>query len=175
MKTILIIFTAAFIFLLGCSDNKELSKEEAMSLIKKEMNYPKIVDHDIYCGDPEFAKKMIDAGLEKQGLVTIQYTRKLSDADKPIIEFSDKAQPHLLPSPEKDQTVNIQKVILAEELLQVVTSIKIMNDGKSAVADYTTTYSNVTPFSVLVHNDFKKANTHQVNFALYDDGWRLEK
>jgi len=50
-----------------------------------------------------------------------------------------------------------------------------MDDGKSAVAEYTTNYKNITPFSSLVNTDFSKEDTHQVYFALYDDGWRLEK
>jgi len=64
---------------------------------------------------------------------------------------------------------------LAEEQIKEVTSIKMMDDGKSAVAEYTTNYKNITPFSSLVNTDFSKEDTHQVYFALYDDGWRLEK
>ena len=64
---------------------------------------------------------------------------------------------------------------MAEEQIKEVTSIKMMDDGKSAVAEYTTNYKNITPFSSLVNTDFSKEDTHQVYFALYDDGWRLEK
>lgn len=118
---------------------------------------------------------MLDAGLETQGLLTVQRTQKLSDVGKPIIQLSGKAQPYLLPTPEKDKSINVQKVKLAEEELNEVTGIKMMDDGKTAVAEYTTSYKNVTPFSALVNTDFKKEDTHQANFALYDDGWRLER
>ena len=51
-----------------------------------------------------------------------------------------------------------------------------MEDGKQAVAEYTTAYKNVSGFSALTHINFNKpAATHKANFALYDDGWRLEK
>lgn len=176
MKNTLLTLFAALILIAGCSDDKrELNREEAMNLIKQEAKYPKVVDYDIFCGDPEFAKKVLDAGLETQGLLTVQRTQKLGDVGKPIIQLSSKAQPYLLPTPEKDKSSNIQKVKLAEEELKEVTGIKMMEDGKTAIAEYTTTFSNVTPFSELVNTDFKKENTRQATFSLYDDGWRLEK
>lgn len=176
MKNALLTLFAALILIAGCSDDKrELSREEAMNMIKQEAQYPKVIDYDIFCGDPEFAKKVLDAGLETQGLLTVQRTQKLGDVGKPIIQLSGKAQPYLLPTPEKDKSINIQKVKLAEEELKEVTGIKMMEDGKSAVAEYTTTFSNVTPFSELVNTNFKKENTRQATFSLYDDGWRLEK
>ncbi|MBN9349289.1 MAG: hypothetical protein J0H55_01270 [Chitinophagaceae bacterium] len=176
MKNVLFALFAVCTLLTACSDdNKELSREEAMNLLKQQTTYPKVVDYDIFCGDPAFAKKVLDAGLETQGLLTVQQTQKLSELGKPIIQLSTKAEPYLLPTPEKDKSINIQKVKLAEEQLKEVTGIKMMDDGKSAVAEYTTIYKNVTPFSSLVNTDFSKEDTHQAYFALYDDGWRLEK
>ncbi len=176
MKNALLTLFATLILMAGCSDDKrELSREEAMNIIKQETTYPKVIDYDLFCGDPEFAKKVLDAGLETQGLLTVQRTQKLGDVGKPIIQLSGKAQPYLLPTPEKDKSINIQKVKLAEEELKEVTGIKMMEDGKTAVAEYTTTFSNVTPFSELVNTDFKKENTRQATFSLYDDGWRLKK
>ncbi len=176
MKNVLFALFAVCTLLTACSnDNKNLSREEAMNLLKQQSTYPKVVDYDIFCGDPEFAKKVLGAGLESKGLLTVQRTQKLSDVGKPIIELSAKAEPYLLPTPEKDKSINIQKVKLAEEQIKEVTGIKMMDDGKSAVAEYTTTYKNVTPFSSLVNTDFSKEDTHQAYFALYDDGWRLEK
>ena len=36
------------------------------------MQFPKVVDYDIFCGDPVHARKVFDAGLEEQGLVVVQ-------------------------------------------------------------------------------------------------------
>lgn len=175
MKNVLFALFAVCTLLTACSnDNKNLSREEAMNLLKQQTTYPKVVDYDIFCGDPAFARKVLDAGLESQGLLTVQRTQKLNELGKPIIELSPKAEPYLLPTPEKDKSINIQKVKLAEEQLKEVTGIKMMDDGKSAVAEYTTNYKNITPFSSLVNTDFSKEDTHQAYFALYDDGWRLE-
>jgi hypothetical protein len=176
MKNVLFALFAVCTLLTACSnDNKNLSREEAMNLLKRQTSYPKVVDYEIFCGDPAFAKKVLDAGLEEQGLLTVQRTQKLSEVGSPMIQLSAKAEPYLLPTPEKDKSINIQRVKLAEEQLKEVTGIKMMDDGKSAVAEYTTTYKNVTPFSWLVNTDFSKEDAHEAYFALYDDGWRLEK
>ena len=176
MKNVLFALLTVCTLLTACSnDNKDLSREEALNLLKQQTEYPKVVDYDLFCGDPAFAKKVLDAGLEIQGLLTVQRTQKLGDVGKPIIQLTGKAQPYLLPTPEKDKSINIQKVKLAEEQLKEVTGIKMTDNGKSAVAEYTTTYKNTTPFSSLVNTDFSKEDTHQAYFALYDDGWRLEK
>jgi hypothetical protein len=175
MKNIPFIFLAIWMLSSSCSNSKqELSREEAMSLIKKEAKYPKVIDYDIYSGDPEFAKKVLDAGLDAQGLVTVQQTQKLSEVGSPLIQFLEKAQPYLMSTPEEDKAINVQKVKLAEEELQEIIGIKMMDD-KSAVAEYTTSYINVTPFSALINRDFKEKDNHIVHFSLYDDGWRIEK
>lgn len=176
MKNILFFFIAIWMFSSSCSNkSQDLSREEALILIKQEEGYPMVIDYDIFCGDPEFAKNVLDAGLEAQGLVIVQRTQKLSEVGNPLIRFSEKAQPYLLPTSEEDKSVKIQKVKLAEEELQEVTGIKMLNGNKSAIAEYTTSYINVTPFSVLVKTDFNKKVDRTAHFSLYDDGWRLEK
>lgn len=125
--------------------------------------------------DPQYAKKVLDAGLEAQGLLTVQRTQKLGDIGSPLIHFKDKARAYLLPTPESDKSSNIQKVKLADEELVEVTGIKAGQSGKDAVVEFTTAYKNLTPFSVLVPTNFKQQATRKANFALYDDGWRLEK
>lgn len=176
MKKVLFAVFAVCSLLTACSnDNKDLNREEAMNLLKQQTEFPKVVDYDLFCGDPVFARKVLDAGLEAQGFLVVQPTQKISDVGKPIIQFTDKAQPYFLPTPENDKSINVQKVKIAEEELKEVTGIKMMDDGKSAVAEYKTVYKNVTPFAVLVDTDFKKEQTRQAYFAFYDDGWRLEK
>lgn len=91
----------------------------------------------------------INKGLENDGLVTVLRTQKLGDVGKPLVEFTSKAQPYLLPTPEKDKAIYVQKVKLADENLVKVTSIKTMEDGKQAVAEYITAYKNVSGFSVI--------------------------
>lgn len=174
MKTITVLLLTA-ILIGGCASKEELSREKASSIIKEALKYPRVIDYDVYSSDPEFAKMAIDKGLEKEGLVTVQRTQKLGDVGKPLVEFTSKAQPYLLPTPEKEKAIHVQKVQLANEDLVEVTGIKTMEDGKQAVAEYTTAYKNVSGFSALTDINFNKTATRKANFSLYDDGWRLEK
>lgn len=117
---------------------------------------------------------MLDAGLENEGLVTINQTQKIVDIGKPLIEFTDKAEPYLLPTAEEDQSIDIQKVKIADEELSEVTDIKYDSEGKSAVVEYTTAFKDITPFGVLVRTDLSKPTVHSAHFSLYDDGWKLD-
>jgi hypothetical protein len=175
MKKLAILLTITYLMVAGCSSKNELTREEAFRLIQQDKNYPKAIDYDLYCGDPKYARKAIDAGLDTQGLVTVQRTQKLGEVGNPLIHFTDKAKPYLLPTPSNDQSSNIQKVKVAEEDLVEVTGINTGTSGKDAVVEYTTAYRDLTPFSVLMATNFKQQATRKANFALYDDGWKLEK
>lgn len=72
--------------------------------------------------------------------------------------------------------MNIQKVKLADEDLVEVTGIQTSSDGKTAVVEFTTALKNFTPLNELLARKLTEKNaSNKVNFALYDDGWRLEK
>ncbi|MEJ7737028.1 MAG: hypothetical protein WKF97_06340 [Chitinophagaceae bacterium] len=163
------------LLMVSCKSNKELDREDAFRQIQEGRQYPKVIDYDIYCGDPQHAKKVLDAGLETTGLLTVRRTQKLGEIGSPLIHFTDKAQPYLLPTPEKDRSSNIQKVKIGEEQLLEVTGIKTGQSGKDAIVEYTTSYKNLTPFSILVSTDYKQNASRKANFSLHDDGWKLEK
>lgn len=175
MKKLALLAAVFCLILAGCNSNKELSREEALNLIRQGKNYPKVIDYDLYCGDPKYAKKAIDAGLESQGLVTVQRTQKLAEVGSPLIQFTDKATPYLLPTPSSDKSSHIQKVKLGDEELVEITGIKTGPSGKDAVVEYTTAYKKLTPFAVLATTNWEQQATRKANFTLYDDGWRLEK
>jgi len=161
--------------LVNCTPKEELSREEALQLIRKEIGYPKVYAHDIFCADPEYTQKVLEAGLEKNGLVTVKRTQKMTEIGQPLIEFTSKATPYLLTSSEEDKRTNIQKVKIANEDLAQVTGIKIDDDGKKATIEYTTTYTNLTPFAALLRTDLKKQMPRTAHFTLHDNGWRVEK
>src|SRR4051794_9245406 len=109
------------IFLIVCSlviascSSKRLSREDALRLVQEDKQYPKIIDYDVYCSDPLYAKKVLDAGLETAGFVTVQRTQKLSEIGNTLIRFTSKATPYFLPTSDGDKTSDIQKVKLADE------------------------------------------------------------
>lgn len=161
--------------LASCTPKQELSQDEALQLLRQEMNYPKVYDYDVFCADPESAQKLLEAGLEKDGLVTVKRTQKMTEIGQPLIEFTSKATSYLLTSSEEDKRINIQKVKLADEDLAQVTGIKTDDQGKKATVEYTTTYINITPFAALLRTDLKKQMPRTAHFTLYDNGWRMEK
>ncbi len=173
MKRSLVILSSSL--LLICCGSEKLTKEMAYKQIKEELNFPKIIDQDVYCADPEHAKKVLDSGLEDKGLLTVQRTQKLKDLGDPLIHFTSKATPYLLPTSEKDRALNIQKVKIADEDLVEVTNIQTSGDGKEAQVEYKIIYSNISDFASLIPNkDFLKPIVRRANFILYDDGWKLE-
>jgi hypothetical protein len=174
MKKPTLIFTMFYLLIAGCT-SKELSREEAFRLLQQQDQYPRIIDYDIYCSDPTYAKKAIDAGLEKEGLLIVQRTQKLADVGKPLIGFTEKAKPYLLATPPRDKAADVQKVKVADADLVEVTAVQTENDGKSAVVEFTTAYKNRTPFSVLTTIDFSGKATRKARLSLFDDGWRLQK
>ncbi len=52
--------------MVSCKSNKELDREEAFRQIKEGRQYPKVIDYDIYCGDPQHEKKFLMQGLRQQ-------------------------------------------------------------------------------------------------------------
>ncbi len=148
----------------ACSSKKELSREEAFTLIRQEMHFPKVFDFEINRVDQDQARKVLDAELEAKGLVTVQRTQKLIDVGKPIIHFTDKAKPFFLPLPKNENPEKVQVVKLADEELVEVTGIKTSGNGKKLVVEYTTIYKNITPFAALVNRELKKKEVHKAYF-----------
>ncbi len=171
---ILISMVLACLLITGCSKN-ELDREKAMAILQ-DGHYPQVIDYNIFCNDPEYGSRAIDAGLEDAELVTVKRKVKLIDFGKePIISFTEKARPYLLKTSAEDRKSWVQKVKLADEELVEVTGILLDASGKTATIEYTTSFKNVTPFAKLDKGDYTKIATHQATFAKYDDGWRWER
>jgi len=170
-------FLAAAFFLsllIGCS-SKTLSRENALELIKKQYPYPAVQVYSIFTADPAFSQKIIDAGLANEGLINVDKTPSFKI--HPIITFTDKAKPFLLPVEEKDKADHIARVRAAEEDIIAVTGIKMLGQGKKAIVEYTTQYKDLTPFAAIDKDQLVggKTNSKKAYFSLFDDGWRLEK
>jgi hypothetical protein len=168
-----IILFLAVLLSTGCSNKPKLEKEKALQLIAIEFKYPRVIDYEIYCSDPAHAKKLLDAGFAANGLVTIKKTQKLKDMGSPLIGFTDKAKPYVLPTRDKDKKLDIQKVKIAEEVITDVTIVA--TEGQYKTVEYTTGYKNITPFSTLLNTDFKKPKKHTVHFTSSDNGWILQQ
>ncbi|MDT0677034.1 hypothetical protein [Autumnicola musiva] len=175
MKKLFLIFM--IIPVIGCQTNQKPDKDTVLKIIRKELNYPRTIDYDIFCSDPAHAKKLLDLKLDTAGMVTIQKTQKLKDIGSPLITFTKAAQPYLIKPTEKEKKVDIQKVKIAEE---TVSHIELGNstesNGKKSIpVTYTVTSTNVTPFSVLMKRDFSKPIARSATLHFSDGKWKLMK
>lgn len=171
MKTVSILGLA--IFLLASCSQVKLEKEEAASTIRAAKNYPKVYEYEINTTDPASAKKLLDAGLEAEGWITVDKTQKLKDVGKPIVHFTDKAKPYLIRIDKKYDNVQVVKV--ADMDLVEVTGIQFQEDNKSATVEYTVAYKNITPFAKLLKRDLYAKETQVANLSYFDTGWKLDK
>lgn len=137
------------------------------------LDYPKVIDYDVYCSDPIHANKLLDEGLEDNGMVTVQKTQKLKDIGNLLIRFTDKAKPYFLPTPNKDKKLDIQKVKIADE---VITDVKILETiDQTTTVEYTASYKNITPFATLLKTDFKESKKHIAHFTWSNRGYVLQQ
>lgn len=169
MKSILTLCVAA-IMLTSCESKEKLDRETALSILKEENTYPNPINEDIYIADPVDAKRMLDAGLEDEGLITVQQTQSLNDVGEPLISFTEKAAQYLLPVDDK----KIQQVKIADEVIEEVTGVQMVDGGNRAVVEYKTTFANITPFAKLSKLNLEEENVRRVDFVIKDDGWRVE-
>jgi hypothetical protein len=175
MKKLLFTLILAGVILSGCNHAPKLSKDEALQIINKELNYPRVIDYDIFCSDPAHAKNLLDAGLETNGMVIVQKTQKLKEIGKPLAQLTEKANPYLLFTSDKDKALDVQKVKVADEEVKDL-SINLDGENKNVVwVEYTTVYKNITPFSVLMKRNLNEQVSHKVQFSLTDNGWILQK
>lgn len=117
---------------------------------------------------------MIDAGLEDDGLLTVKRTQKLTEVGEPLIIFREKSHPYLITQTEEDRADRIQRVKIADEVIDQVTGIKMLEGGSRAIVEYNISFKNVSPFAKLSKKDLKNSEARKVSFSLYDDGWRIE-
>lgn len=171
MKTVSV-FGLAILLMASCSQLK-LEKEEAASAIRAAKDYPKVYEYEINMTDPASARKLLDAGLEGEGLVTIEKTQKLKDAGQPIVHFTEKAKPYLIRIDEKYDNVQVVKV--ADIDLAEVTGIQLQESNKSATIEYTVAYKNITPFAKLMKRDLSEKKTERASLSHFDTGWKLDK
>src|SRR5690606_21274506 len=144
MKSVLTLCIAA-IMLTSCESKEKLDRETALSILKEENTYPRPITEDIYIADPVDAKRLLNAGLEDEGLITVQQTQSLNDVGEPLISFTEKAEEYLLPVDDK----KIQQVKVADEVIEEVTGIQMEDGGDRAIVEYKTTFTDITPFSNL--------------------------
>lgn len=170
---------AVYLFLIylnaGCSQVSDLTQKEARKILVNELNYPRIVDYEIYCSDPEHAKKILNTTLEDEGFVEIIRMQKIGDIGKPLVRFTTKAKPYLLYVDEKQKSLDIQRVKIAEENITHITILKGGTDANTITVEYTTSYAEITPFAVLLMNNKNESRKRKALFTWRNEKWLLIK
>lgn len=171
MKKINYILIAVCISISACTD-KTLDAAKAAELIKQSHYYPRVLNDYIFCGDPVHAKRMLDAGFEEKGYVSILKVKTYRDIDKPWIVFKDASKPYLLSTSKEDRKFKIQKVKTGTEEFDRIVDVKISSDGKKAIATYRTIRHN-NIFASLRNKPRVKKQEDKAYFLLNDKGWEL--
>ncbi|TDE52692.1 hypothetical protein [Flavobacterium sp. GT3P67] len=171
MKKLSYILIIAIITVIGCT-TETLKDKTVIELIRKEYHYPRIIDYDIYCSDPEHAQKVLKSGLEEKGMVTVKRTQELKDIGSPLIYFTDAAKPYFLITSEDDKKSDIQKVKIADEEFGKIEDIKIWNSGKMAIVTFSSVRKN-TIFGELLRKASPIIKQHKAYFLLTQNGWQI--
>nr|WP_294899677.1 hypothetical protein [uncultured Pedobacter sp.] len=172
MKNLSYLFVSILLFT-ACGA-KDLDKETALKLLQEQKDYPRTIETDIYVADPVDATKLFKSDLEKEGYVKIAHTQKLADIGKPIITFTDKAKPYLIPQTAKDKKNNIQRVKVAQEFIIEIVNVKKEDDGKSALVKYKSLLKGKTPFFVVSGIEKEDEKVVKVEFLRDDNGWEIK-
>lgn len=167
-----ILFLLLVVLLFGCK-SESMDRGKALEILENNKIYPRPVVYYIFKSDAEFAHRALKAGLEEKGLVTVKKIQRFSEIGNPLITFTKKATPFLLPATAKERKDNIQPVRMAEEVMGEITGIQLLEDDHKAIVEYTTHYINFTPFATL--SKLKTTGSRRAIFSLYDDGWRLDQ
>ncbi|MGJ1269538.1 hypothetical protein ACR78G_20255 [Sphingobacterium spiritivorum] len=169
-----ILFLLLIAVLSGCTNN-DLTKQEAKTLIEKELGYPKQLDYEVFTSDPLHAEMLLEKGLEKKGLVTVKKTQTFSEIGEPLITFTNQSKVYLLPASAKQQEIDVQPVKIGVESINEITTIDYDNSSKIAVVEYTTRTDNITPFAVLANYEVGKEKTRTTTFRFDGKKWKVDK
>lgn len=152
----------------ACSD---FDRDDVEKILADEKVYPLTLDHKMFCDNETSVKEVMESNLINDGFVTGQLKHTPEDLGKPLISFTSKAQPYLLPTNDTLKSFFIQRVKVAEEVFLQVSKIEINPAGNRAVVDYTTDVVNLTPFAVLYQQEVKGEKKRRTFFTRKENQW----
>ena len=174
------------IFLCSCS--KDLSRNEAETLIKQKYNLPQTetvkIGKNYYISQnngggfgpvalingPHYSEfKQMLAGLQSKGLINVNQTHTSGGGiyyTWATVSLTADGKKYLLKENNGQYEVKSAEIAFGQ-----ITGIQMNEQYKVAEAEYTLQRINITPFGHASSNDIM--NRHQ-SFSLYDDGWRIK-
>lgn len=163
------------LFFCACKQPVTLDKNEAMELIREYKKYPEVYPIDINRLDPLAARTLKEKNLDGMGLLSFKESYSMQDEGKvPLVYFSDKAKPYLLPAKTGQDTTQERSVRVAN--IDVINIAGIEINGNVATVQYQRGYTNLTPFQVLVKRDLTKdIKTETINLTFTNMGWMFNQ
>ncbi|MGN6492242.1 MAG: hypothetical protein ACTHLE_09630 [Agriterribacter sp.] len=158
----------------GCGV-RELRNEDVAKMIRKKLKFPQTFSYEINKADAGSAKNLMTAGLEAEGFVSIKKILTLDEIGKPIIQFTEKSEPFLLPTPAGKSADKVQVVKVADIEFDEVTFLRLETQFNFARVKYTLVYKNITPFAVLIKKDLTKPELRHAVLTKHSTGWVLEE
>lgn len=157
--------------LTACSD---LGNKEVEKILTDAKVYPLNVEYKMFCNDGKDVQMVIDKKLVEDGFVTAQLRHTKDDVGKPLIYFTEKATPYLIPTNDTLKSFDIQRIKMAEEVLLQVRNVEINPAGDKAVVDYTTSIINPTPFVILSNENLKGEQKRRTFLSKKNNEWKWD-
>lgn len=155
----------------GCND---LSDSAVEKILTEKKVYPKDVEIVLFRNTEADVKRLVETGLEKEGLVTTQAKHTVDDVGKPLINFTDKATPYLIPTSDTLKSFDEQRIRVGVEHLLRVVKIEMNPAENKALVDYITVVKDQTPFAVLYPGDLSVEHKRRTSFSQTDKGWQWD-
>lgn len=109
------------------------------------------------------------AAYKERGLVALTHSREVQGgciAEYTNVELTAEGQKYSATNTAREYVVRVY-----DRTLDGVTGIRTVQEGKVAIAEFTTKSANSTPFAL----NIERPRTQQASFALFDDGWRISR
>lgn len=160
-----------FVFVVVITACTDFNSNDVENILSKEKIYPQTIEQKLFCDNEPTAKQVIESNMIENGFVIAQLRHTSQDLGMPLISFTSKAEPYLLPTDDTLKSVYIQRIKIADEVFLEVNNIEISPAGTRAVVDYSTSIVNLTPFAVLYKQDVRGAKKRRTFFTKENDQW----
>jgi len=170
-KIVLSCLLLSCLLIAGCSD---LSDSAVEKILAEEKVYPKDVEVVLFRNTETDVQRLIETGLVKEGFVTAQAKHTVDDVGKPLIHFTDKATPYLIPTSDTLKSFDEQRIRAGVEYLERVVKIEMNPSGNKALVDYITIVKDQTPFAVLYAGDLNAEHERRTSFSRTEKGWQWD-
>lgn len=170
-KTFFCCLVLSCLVLIACNG---LHEDTVEKILAEKKVYPKDVEVVIFRNTETDVKRLVETGLVKEGLATAQAKHTVDDVGKPLIYFTEKATPYLLPTSDTLKSFDEQRVRVGVEYLHRVVKIEMNPGGNKALVDYITVVKDQTPFAVLYVGDLNVEHERRTSFSRTDTGWQWD-